>query len=934
MAITREEIKRLKALEEDFGLSNTLEKHVGVRYEDYIKPSNYGSNTVNLNNRDPKYDHYLPNLKDPSNLHYLRSFIDNPVYKERFGFRDENFPITDNSPQALAVSDINSIIAHGSHLLGGFCASGHFDTGRPGGSSSRLNAFVYTNEMKRSVSTYFKPARRELSDGYFFPVWVDCYLREGRIYYKRTRDDTSGRVTIINYTKTSDGFNQSDNFVYSPPLNNFTKLENIGEFKVGGGYFGKSPFDYKAYLIKDVGDFLNDSTNLTVSAHANRKTLVSELNEIVGPILIENRRENAFYRFPNVYGLNNGINIETYTETLKNKWMGRIEELIRLRIKFVETFVPTGSFKNEFIKNLNYILNNLRGLIRVVKKHNFIAHSNFTNRESNDLTNDRPATEFLRYYVYVVHGVEIPDYEMYNKIHTTRIEIDKIGGGTSPRQDLDPEDYEGAEYNSRKVIFQLKNNLLGEVSRDLEFPYPDTKPIALPPTQEEYDALPSDSVTKAYFPRYKYAKLKGREATPESLILAFKEMIIDPMNNLRLRNKNHPARQPYHEFLSDKLFVNYDGVLYTQDDIRYNRLESRRKIASNDPLLFLGNPMTSEVLNDVYLYHKDEYLAAQLPDNKNFVKYVYDTIRKLTLGKMDNSISVKNTLNALGIIAESLSCIGTLEIFYTDKDPTSNIFTPFAFNNPYHDFNDSQLLIKLRNLQSPPVFSSPELTKTEELRPYYYFAILDPRYALEDVMMKYKDLWLGQNLSERKVNELFSKVANDLMNNALRVRRMFVHVRDAQRGYLENAQWEHNWGRVGYVRGFDQIQMWGSSCKSVKADFNMITRPITHIDLRVRYEWTNAAGRGIHFKFTAVNKATLAEDLRDENNNLINFDNPLVYWNGQYDHNTIRDSGLLKLKRSIPTTHMIKLYIYKQGDDSGDAINIDYIAFKGLSFAN
>lgn len=920
MAITTEEIKRLKALEEDFGLSNTLEKHVGVRYEDYIKPSNYGSNTVNLSNRDPKYGYYLPNLEDPSNLHYLRSFIDNPVYKERFGFRDENFPITDNSPQALAISDINSIIAHGSHLLGGFCASGHFDSARPGASSIRLNAFVYTNEMKRSVSTYFKPARRELSDGYFFPVWVDCYLREGIISYKRTRDDTSGRVTIINYTKTSDTFNR-DNFVYSPPLNNFTKLENIGEFKVGGGYFGKSPFDYSGYVIKDVGDFLNDSANLTVSSHANRKTLVSDLNEIVGPVLTKTWRENAFYRFPNVYGLNSGLNIETYTETLKNKWMGRIEELIRLRIKFVETFVPTGSFRNEFIKNLNYILNNLRGLIRVVKKHNFIAHSNFTDKESKNLTNDSPATEFLRYYVYVVHGVEIPDYEMYNKIHTTRIEIEKLG--TDPNS----EDF------NKKLVFQLKNNILGEVSRDLEFPYPDTKPIALPPTQEEYDALPSDSATKAYFPRYTYAKLKGREVTPETLILAFKEMIIDPMNNLRLRNKNHPARQPYREFLSDKLFVNYDGVLYTQDDIRYNRLESRRKIASNDPLLFLGNPMTSEVLNDVYLYHKDEYLAAQLPDNKNFVKYVYDTMRKLTLGKMDNSISVKNTLNALGIIAESLSCIGTLEILYTDKDPTSNIFTPFAFNNPYHVFEDPKMLVKLKHLQSPYVRDLPELTKAEELRPYYYFAILDPRYTLEDVMMKYKDLWLGQNLSERKVNELFTKVANDLMNNALRVRRMFVHVRDAQRGYMENGTWTYVWGRPSWLSPND-YQLWGSSGIVRNLDFNMITRPITHVELRVGYKWTNHSGWGMHFKISAVNRATLAEDLRDENNNVINFDNPLVYWNGQYDNYAVRESGLMKLKRSIPPTHMIRLYAYKQGDTSGDAINVDFTHIKEVAFGD
>jgi len=933
MAITLEEIKRLKALEEDFGISNTLEKHVGVRYEDYIKPSNYGGNTVNMNKRDFKYDHYLPNLEDQSNLHYLRSFISNPVYKERFGFREENFTITDNSPEALAVSDINSIIAHGSHLLGGFYAGGQFESKIAGASLIRLNAFVYTNEMKRSVNTYFKPARRELSDGYFFPVWVDCYLREGLIFYKRNRDDT-GRQTTFNNTITRDDFKQSDNFVYSPPLNNFTKLENIGEFKVGGGYFGKSPSEYGGYPIKDVGDFLNDSTNPTVSAHANRKTLVSKLNEIIGPTLLRNWRENAFYRFPNVYGLNSGLNIETYTETLKNKWMGRIEELIRLRIKFVETFVPKGSFKNEFIKNLNYILNNLRGLIRVVKKHNFIAHSSLTDKAQNDfIVKEQPVTEFLRYYVYVVHGVEIPDYEMYNKIHTTRIEIDKLGGGTSPRQDLDIGDYEGDEYNSRKIVFQLKNNLLGEVSRDLEFPYPDSGPIALPPTQEEYDALPSDSITKAYFPRYKYAKLKGREVTPESIITAFKEMVLDPMNNLRLRNKNHPARQPFHEFLSDKLFVNYDGVLYTQDDIRYNRLESRRKIASNDPMLFLGNPVTSEVLNDIYLYHKDEYLADKIPDNKAFVKYVYDTVRKLTLGKIDNSISVKNTLNALGTIAESLSCIGTLEILYTDKDPTSNLFTAPVFNNPFHDFDDINMLVKLKHLQSPYVRVLPEITKSEELRPYYYFAILDPRYALEGVMVKYKDLWLGQTLSERKVNELFTKVANDLMNNALKVRRMFIHVRDAQRGYMENGTWHHVWGRRSELSP-NSYQLWGSSCIVRNLDFNMVTRSITHVRLRSGYKWTNASGSGIHFRISAINRATLAEDLRDEQNNVINFDNPLAYWNGQYGHYVTRDSDLMKLKRSIPPTYMIRLYAYKQGDTSGDAVNVDFTHIKDVAFGD
>ena len=243
------------------------------------------------------------------------------------------------------------------------------------------------------------------------------------------------------------------------------------------------------------------------------------------------------------------------------------------------------------------------------------------------------------------------------------------------------------------------------------------------------------------------------------------------------------------------------------------------------------------------------------------------------------------------------------------------------------------MLVKLKHLQSPYVRDLPELTKAEELRPYYYFAILDPRYALEDVMMKYKDLWLGQTLSERKVNELFSKVANDLMNNALKVRRMFVHVRDAQRGYMENGTWTYLWGRPSWLSPND-YQLWGSSGIVRNLDFNMVTRSITHVRLRSGYKWTNASGSGIHFRISAVNRATLAEDLRDEQNNVINFDNPLAYWNGQYGHYVTRDSDLMKLKRSIPPTYMIRLYAYKQGDNSGDAVNVDFTHIKDVAFGD
>ena len=115
MAITASEVERLKVLEQAFGIAGTLEEHVGIRYEDYINAANYGSNTVNI--RDG-------GLRDQKRLHYLRSFIENQTNRDAFGFREENFSITDNSPEALAISDINSIIAHGSHLLGGFHVKG------------------------------------------------------------------------------------------------------------------------------------------------------------------------------------------------------------------------------------------------------------------------------------------------------------------------------------------------------------------------------------------------------------------------------------------------------------------------------------------------------------------------------------------------------------------------------------------------------------------------------------------------------------------------------------------------------------------------------------------------------------------------------------------------------------------------------------------
>lgn len=901
MAITASEVERLKVLEREFGIAGTLEEHVGIRYEDYINAANYGSNTVNI--RDG-------GLRDPKRLHYLRSFIENPTNRDAFGFREENFSITDNSPQALAISDINSIIAHGSHLLGGFHAKG--ESKKHSGRYSGHGVFAYTGDMKRSVNTYFKPTKEEPADGYFFPVWVDCYLREGGVTYSKVYNgDGNNYIEKI----IGDNFNISDNFSYSPPLNNFTKLENIGEFRVGSGYVGLTPSQVRYAMLKDKGDFLNGTSNPTVSAYANKRTHVSNLDEVIEGNISGNivQPENAFYRFPNAYGLESNFNVETYSESLKNKWIGRIEEIIRLRIKFAETFIPTGAFRNEFIKILNYTLNNLRGLIRVVKKHNFILHSSFT--DNTYLSTYEKKTEHLRYYVYVVHGVEIPNYEIYSKIYNTRIEVDQIGNNP----------------NGEDLIHRLKGNLVGVMSRDLETPYPEVKPIALPPTQEEYDALPSDSATKIYFPNYRYVKLKGRVVTPESIIAAFKEMVMDPLNNLRLRNKNHPARQPYHEFLSNKLFVNYDGVLYTQDDLRYHRLESRRKVVSNDPVLFLGGPMMSDVLDDIYLYHKDEYLAGKIPDNKAFVKYVYDIARKLTLGRMEDDVSIKNTLNALGKIASALSCISTLEILYTDQDITVSGFTPQAFNNPYHSVDNPKLLCKLSRLQAPLVRDIPKLSTTEALKPYYYFAILDPRYALEDVMMKYKDIWTNQVLGERKVHELFTKVATDLMNNALKVKRLVVQVKDAQRGYLDSSSWGHTWGRQGH-RAFVGGQFWGSSGQSVNVNLNLITREITHVNLEIGYSHTNNSGNGLHFRFSAVNRSTLAEDLRDADGNVINYNNPLAYWNGQYASGAYRDSGMIALRRSIPPTHMLKMFVYKEGDDSGDAVNVSYMHFKGFTF--
>lgn len=893
MAITASEVERLKVLEREFGIAGTLEGHVGTRYEDYIKPEHYNGKTVPVSLG--KGDGYTPRFDNYEPAHHTRRYINNASHRTRFGLREEAFAIEDGSANAMAVSDINSIITHGSHLLGGFyIPEGLYDNGRPGVFGG-YGTFVYTNDMKRDVNTYFRPNVEESSRGYFFPVWVDCYLRKGYIRHDTKENNIRNLV--------SDEFGLRDNFKFSPPLTNFTKLTHVGQMIAGKGMFGWNATALWGLKLKDWGDFTRDSANNAISAHANRRSLYggNMIDLAQGSPSHLTRIENALYRFPNAYGLKSGIDVEAYTRTLKDQWISRIKELIQLRIKYVETHVDNDTAIDNIRNDLQYLSNALQGEIKVVKKQNSIIHC-------NTVTQDR--TGLLRYYIYVVHGIEILDYDLYNKLYHTRVDTSLRG---------------------QALKDSLKVGTLGSVARELETPYPVEKPIALPATQEAYNALPSDSVTKAFFPNYKYTKLKGREVSPESIILAFKEMILDPMNNLRLRNNNHPARQPYHEFLSDKLFVNYDGVLYTQEDLRYNRLESRRKIAANDPMVFLGNPVTSALLEDVYLYHKKDYLASKTPDNKQFVKYVYDIARKLTLGRMEDDVSIKNTLGALGRIASALSCIGTLEILYTGQDVTLNTFTPEAFNNPYHNVNNEGMLCKLSRLQKPLVRNVPALTTTEALKPYYYFAILDSRYALEDVMMKYKDIWTNQVLSERKVHELFSKVATDLMNNALKVRRLVVQVRDAQRGYLDNSSWGHVWGRQGH-RAFVGGQFWGSSGQSVNVNLNMVTREITHVNLEINYGHTNNSGSGLHFRFSAVNRSTMAEDLRDSDGNVINYGNPLAYWNGQYAPWAWRESGLVALRRSIPPTHMLKMYVYKEGDDSGDAVNVSYIHFKGFTF--
>ena len=889
MAITASEVERLKVLEREFGIAGTLEGHVGTRYEDYIKPEHYNGKNITVSRGGLNV--YFPPFDNFDHVHYLRRYINNTSHRTRFGLREETFAIEDGSAAAMAVSDINSIIAHGSHLLGGFHIPEGRDDGNRLGIFGGFGAFMYTNDMKRDVNTYFRPDTEDGAKGYFFPVWVDCYLRRGMIKYGEGA-----------YGVERDQFGLRDNFKYSPPLANFTKLTHVGQMLAGKGWFGYNYSTPHGFALKDRGDFTHDSANPTISAHANRRSLYSgNMRDFVLGATRYVKVENALYRFPNAYGLKSGVDVEAYTRTLKDQWINRIEELINLRIKYIETHIDNDTAKDSLRSDLQYLANAIRGEIRVTKKQNSIIHANTT-------VADKLAD--TRYYIYVVHGIEILDYELYNKLYHTRVDT---------------------SFSGQALKDSLKVGTLGSVARELETPYAMSDFIRLPATQEAYDALPANDVTKAYFPRYKYTRLKGRDVTPESIILAFKEMVMDPLNNLRLRNNNHPARQPYHEFLSDKLFVNYDGVLYTQEDLRYNRLESRRKIAANDPMVFLGNPVTSALLDDIYLYHKKDYLAGKVPDNKLFVKYVYDIARKLTLGRMDDEVSIKNTLNALGKIANALSCIGTLEILYTGQDITASGFTPEAFNNPYHRVDNTKLLCKLKHLQAPLVRDIPKLTTTEALKPYYYFAILDPRYGQDDVMMKYKDIWTNQVLSERKVHELFTKVANDLMNNALKVKRLVVQVKDAQRGYLDSSSWGHAWGRQGH-RAFVGGQFWGSSGQSVNVNLNMITREITHVNLEIGYSHTNNSGNGLHFRFTAVNRNTLTEDLRDADGNVINYNNPLAYWNGQYASGAYRDSGMIALRRSIPPTHMLKMFVYKEGDDSGDAVNVGYMHFKGFTF--
>ena len=294
MAITANEVERLKVLEREFGIAGTLEGHVGIRYEDYIKPEHYNGKTIAISRGTnlayyPQFDSFDP-------AHRTRRYINNASHRARFGLREENFAIEDGSPQAMAVSDINSIITHGSHLLGGFHIPEGRDHGGGLGVFGGYGAFVYTNDMKRDVDTYFRPDTESNSKGYFFPVWVDCYMRKGYIRYGTGPHD---EVTI-----ERDEFDIRNNFKYSPPLTNFTKLTHIGQMLAGKGMFGWNRSIIHGYALKDRGDFLNDSANETISKHANRRALYG--GNMVDFVLGNTRYakiENELYRFPNAYGL-------------------------------------------------------------------------------------------------------------------------------------------------------------------------------------------------------------------------------------------------------------------------------------------------------------------------------------------------------------------------------------------------------------------------------------------------------------------------------------------------------------------------------------------------------------------------------------------------------------------------------------------------------
>ena len=434
--------------------------------------------------------------------------------------------------------------------------------------------------------------------------------------------------------------------------------------------------------------------------------------------------------------------------------------------------------------------------------------------------------------------------------------------------------------------------------------------------------------------------VQGKVITPTTLVYCFKSRVIDRINYMRKYNTNDAKHNPLHEFLSDITLVNFDGVMYTEEDSAF--LESPISFKTG-PVTFpagtfgananlteaytpqdiLGNPVVSEIL-DESVFHKNRYSPGaidQLGADYSLIKRVYDVASKSLTGEVSDVIDIENTLNALSIIVDNLSCVRVLEMYYLNAQgqPIN------ATENPSFSIFD-----RLHN-----EFFTDQVEKSNRNTPLIQFlAILDPHYKKTGILDSY--MVSGDILSQENLFKLFDKVACDLLNHIFNgyIEVLFV-ANIYSNSYRKTKAWKRlfgrNWNSYVYWNAGGDVP--GGTCFYDDLPVNGRTKKIKGIRLSLYYESGRSAWvGGAWVRCTGVNKATGQEDDYGKFEFTTTRGQSLVLWHPVEWTNHLYTEDLFFTK-PIPLSHVFRIYLHSApGSGHGDSFGLHRMTLEDIYY--